>query len=76
MIFEQLEIVDLEHQHRPKYKLRKFVSSYNSIIHNQNNTIKLTITKKLMYNLKYIYIYIYIYNKLKIKVNYTFPTCG
>ncbi len=30
MIFGQLEIVDPEHQNCPSYKLREFISSYNS----------------------------------------------
>ena len=30
MIFGQLEIVDPEHQHYSTYKLREFISSYNS----------------------------------------------
>ena len=42
MIFGQLEIIDPEHQYYPKYKLREFISSYNSK-KEQRNEIDLSI---------------------------------
>ena len=42
MIFGQMEIVDPEHQHYPTYKLREFISSYNSK-KEQHNEIDLSI---------------------------------
>ena len=36
MIFGQMEIVDPEHQYCPTYKLREFISSYNSKKEQQN----------------------------------------
>jgi hypothetical protein len=42
MIFCQLEIIDLEHQHYPTYKLREFISSYNSK-KEQHNEIDISI---------------------------------
>jgi hypothetical protein len=42
MIFDQLKIVDPEHQHCPTYKLREFISSYNSK-KEQHNEIDLSI---------------------------------
>jgi hypothetical protein len=56
MIFGQLEIVDSKHQHCPIYKLREFISSYNSK-KEQHNEIDLSIEIQIYLksgNLKYL----------------------
>jgi hypothetical protein len=56
MIFGQLEIVDPKYQHCPTYKLREFISSYNSK-KEQHNEIDLSIeiqTYLKSGNLKYL----------------------
>ena len=56
MIFGQLEIVDPEHHNCPTYKLREFISSYNSK-KEQHNEIDLSIeiqTYLKSGNLKYL----------------------
>jgi hypothetical protein len=56
MIFGQMEIVDPEHQHFPTYKLKEFISSYNSK-KEQHNEIDLSIeiqTYLKSGNLKYL----------------------
>ena len=56
MIFDQLEIVDSEYQHCPTYKLREFISFYNSK-KEQHNEIDLSIeiqTYLKSSNLKYL----------------------